>query len=207
MNCEALIVDGSGNGYLKTVCDYVHLNPVRAQLIAPEKPLGAYRWSSYPEYLKRPGQRRAWLRVDRLFGEMGIDKDSGAGREQFGWLMEERRLAEDPAQWKTLRRGWCFGGEQFRAELLERMSGKMGPHHGGEERAETAVAKAQRMLSEELQKRGWDAAELERRRKGDEQKIQMARRLRNETTMTWGWIADQLHMGVAASVANRLRNV
>src|SRR5580765_2137597 len=27
---KALIVDGSGGGYLKTVCDYVHLNPVRA---------------------------------------------------------------------------------------------------------------------------------------------------------------------------------
>jgi REP element-mobilizing transposase RayT len=27
---KALIVDGSGNGYLRTVCDYVHLNPVRA---------------------------------------------------------------------------------------------------------------------------------------------------------------------------------
>ena len=29
---KALIVDGSGNGYLKTVCDYVHLNPARAQV-------------------------------------------------------------------------------------------------------------------------------------------------------------------------------
>jgi hypothetical protein len=47
---------------------------------------------------------------------------------------------------------------------------------------------------------------LERRRKGDAQKLQMARRLRKETTMTWNWIADQLHMGVGASVANRLRN-
>ncbi len=28
---KALIVDGSGNGYLKTVCDYVHLNPARAK--------------------------------------------------------------------------------------------------------------------------------------------------------------------------------
>src|SRR5215472_16980098 len=27
---KALIVDGSGNGYLKSVCDYVHLDPVRA---------------------------------------------------------------------------------------------------------------------------------------------------------------------------------
>ena len=26
---KALVVDGSGTGYLKTVCDYVHLNPVR----------------------------------------------------------------------------------------------------------------------------------------------------------------------------------
>ena len=27
---KALIVDGNRNGYLKSVCDYVHLNPVRA---------------------------------------------------------------------------------------------------------------------------------------------------------------------------------
>ena len=30
---KALLVDGSGNGCLETVCDYVHLNPVRARLI------------------------------------------------------------------------------------------------------------------------------------------------------------------------------
>jgi REP element-mobilizing transposase RayT len=30
---KALIVDGSGHGYLKTVCDYVHLNPARAGLV------------------------------------------------------------------------------------------------------------------------------------------------------------------------------
>src|SRR5256886_14877055 len=36
---KALIVDGSGSGYLRTVCDYVHLNPVRAKLLKPEQPL------------------------------------------------------------------------------------------------------------------------------------------------------------------------
>jgi hypothetical protein len=34
---KALIVDGSGNGYLKSVCDYVHLSPVRAGLLKPEE--------------------------------------------------------------------------------------------------------------------------------------------------------------------------
>jgi len=34
---KSLIVDESGTGYLKTVCDYVHLNPVRVKLLKPEQ--------------------------------------------------------------------------------------------------------------------------------------------------------------------------
>src|SRR5579871_5558457 len=80
---KSLIVDGSGNGYLRTVGDYVHLNPVRAKLLEPAQPLAGYRWSSYPEYLKAPSKRVKWLRVDRLLGETGIPRDSRAGRRQF----------------------------------------------------------------------------------------------------------------------------
>src|SRR2546427_56650 len=36
---KALVVDGSGNGYLKTVCDYVHLNPMRAKVLKAEQRL------------------------------------------------------------------------------------------------------------------------------------------------------------------------
>jgi hypothetical protein len=36
---KALPVEGSGNGYLQTVCDYVHLNPARAGLLEGEQPL------------------------------------------------------------------------------------------------------------------------------------------------------------------------
>ena len=35
---KALLVNGSGNGYLKTVCDYVHLNPGRAKLRTSQRP-------------------------------------------------------------------------------------------------------------------------------------------------------------------------
>ena len=34
---KALVVDGSGNGYLRTVCEYVHLNPVRAYLYSAHR--------------------------------------------------------------------------------------------------------------------------------------------------------------------------
>src|SRR6266446_608447 len=66
---KALPVDGSDTGYLKVVCDYVHLNPARAKLVAGKAKLSEFRWSSYPEYLRAAGGRRPWLRVDRLLGE------------------------------------------------------------------------------------------------------------------------------------------
>src|SRR3989454_2896165 len=55
---KSLIVDGSGSGYLKAVCDYVHLNPVRAKLLGSDQKLSAFGWSSYPLYLEAPGKRR-----------------------------------------------------------------------------------------------------------------------------------------------------
>ena len=79
---QALIVEGSGNGYLRTVCDYVHLNPVRAKLLRQDTPLEAFRWSSHAEYLQPAGRRPAWLRVARVLGEHGIPKDSAAGRRE-----------------------------------------------------------------------------------------------------------------------------
>jgi len=123
---KAIIVDGSGDGYLKTVCDYVHLNPVRAKLIEPQQKLSEYRWSSYPEYLKARQHRKKWLRVDRLLGEWGIPRDSAAGRKEFERQMELRRLADDPKEWNALRRGWCFGDESFRRELLGQIDGRKG---------------------------------------------------------------------------------
>jgi REP element-mobilizing transposase RayT len=123
---QALVVDGSGNGYLKTVCDYVHLNPVRAKLLSLRAPLRSFGWSTYRFYLLPPGQRPEWLRVDRLLGEWGIPKDSAAGRAEFERRMEQRRAEDLGAEFKPVERGWCLGGETFRAELLEAVAARMG---------------------------------------------------------------------------------
>ncbi len=39
---KSMLVDGSGNGYLKSVCDYVHLNPAWAKLLSARQKLCAY---------------------------------------------------------------------------------------------------------------------------------------------------------------------
>jgi putative transposase len=192
---KSLIVDGSASGYLKSVCDYVHLNPVRAKLVAKDQPLKGFAWSSWPAYLLAPAKRPAWLRVDRLLGEFGIPKDSPAGRQRLEKALEARRGAEEGEECKPIRRGWCLGEETFRQELLAQISERMGAEHYGEERAEAEVAQAERIIAEELKRRGWKAADLRARPKGEAKKVALAARLRAETTMTVGWIAERLGMG------------
>lgn len=202
---KSLLVDGSGTGYLKTVGDYVHLNPVRAKLLAPEQQLACYRWSSYPAYLLPPRQRPAWLRGDRLLGEHGLPADTKPARREFAARMEARRAAELEREWQPIRRGWCLGGPEFRSEMLAEMREQTGPNHAGAERRESEAAWAGELLAAELQRLGWTNDHLAARRKGDPQKLALARRLRQETTMTLPWIAEKLHIGAAGSLANLLR--
>lgn len=193
---KALVVDGSGNGYLKTVCDYVHLNPVRARLLKADQRLLEYPWSSFGFYLASRTHRPTWLQVDRLLGEHGIGRDDAAGRREFEQRMETRRAEEsDGEEWKSVRRGWFLGTPEFRARLLERVEGKLGEHHAGEIKRESAQAKAERIVCEALKSMRWDEADLERRAKSDPQKVALAVRLRRETTLTLPAIAERLHMG------------
>ncbi len=202
---KALMVDGGNGGYLRTVCDYVHLNPARAKLLAPAEPLENFAWSSYGAYLKRPKERPSWLRVDRLLGEKGIAKDSAAGRRELAGQMELRRQEEASPDYRQIRRGWCLGSEEFRQDLLAAAAEQVGNHHYGSDRSESSQERARRMIAQELKRLGWEEKELTRRRKGDGHKVALAQRLRAETTMSLAWIAERLRMGSWSYVSNLLQ--
>jgi len=202
---KALVVDGSGDGYLRTVCDYTHLNPARAKALAPESRLLEYPWSSFGGYLTEPGHRPKWLRVERLLGEHGIGKDTAAGRREFERRMEARRAGEGEAdEWKGMRRGWCLGSEGFKRGLLERLHGQLGPEHSGEMREEADRVRAEAIIGAELKRLRWNEGDLIRRAKSDPGKLAMAARLRRETTQTIEQIAVRLRMGSRKSVAPKL---
>lgn len=202
---KALLVDAASPGYFRTVCEYVHLNPARAKLLKPDQALREYVWSSYPEYLKPPSKRWPWLRVDRLLGEMRLPRDSAAGRREWERQLEIRRRQDsDGQEWAAIRRGWFYGADELKEELLAQASKRVGAQHYGAARQESGEAKAERLVREELTQLGWKEAELARRRKGDPDKVRIARRLRAETTMTLAWIARRLRMGVWTHVSNLL---
>jgi len=58
-----------------------------------------------------------------------------------------------------------------------------------------AEARAELIIAEELKRGRWQEADLKTRPKGDSVKVALAARLRAETTMTVGWIAERLAMG------------
>ena len=96
----------------------------------------------------------------------------------------QRREPGDEETLKTFRRGWYVGSEAFRQEQLARIEGKLGRHHAGALRRETAEAKGGRIVAEELLRLGWSESELMLRRKNDPDKMGMAVRLRRETTLS-----------------------
>jgi hypothetical protein len=48
--------------------------------------------------------------------------------------MEQGRAAEDGWAYRPIHRGWCFGVEAFRKELLEQVAERVGEYHYAEER-------------------------------------------------------------------------
>jgi hypothetical protein len=75
------------------------------------------------------------------------------------------------------------------------MAEQAGESHYGAEVRKSAEEKAERIVAGELKKLKWTEAELEGNRKGDVQKVRIARRLRKETTVTLKWIAHRLRIG------------
>ncbi len=94
----------------------------------------------------------------------------------------------------------------MRKELLAWATERVGPNHYGAERRESGQEKAQRIVGEELKRVGREERELARRRKGDEEKVRVAQRLRRETTMTLAWTAQRLKVGSWTYVSNLLNH-
>jgi hypothetical protein len=75
--------------------------------------------------------------------------------------MERRRLeAADEEAPKPLWRGCYLGRKQFKEQMLELMEGKLGESHSGELHRETAEQRANRIIAEELARRGWQESWL-----------------------------------------------
>jgi REP element-mobilizing transposase RayT len=120
---KSIVVEAEG--YLLTLSRYVHLNPVRGQMIGKGSPverrkrLREWKWSSYRGYsgLVEP---EGWMQDERILGEMGGIRLKGE-RLRYRRYVEEGLLREienplEAVQWQTV-----LGQESFLQRLKDRM--------------------------------------------------------------------------------------
>ena len=203
---KALLVDSGKEHYFSTVSSYVHLNPARANLFDLQNgALSDYRWSSYPLYFdaaKRPG----WLDVTGVLNSFGLSADRTgltAYKKQMQKRVLEIGLSENPwaidDQWDHIRRGWCFGTDEFKEEMLERIdlsSGQRDSFSGDEVGAHDELD-AERLVTAGMVVLGLDENRLTGLKKGAEEKTLLAWLVRKNTAVSNAWIADRLKMGRA----------
>lgn len=214
---KALLVDPTGD-YFQTLSSYIHLNPARVRGYDFENTkLSEYRWSSYPFYL-RPAQRPGWLSVQRTFGTFGLSDDL-SGRTHYRQIMQKRVLelseSETPwnvdERWAKIRRGWCFGGDEFREEMVgaldEVMAGKRRDSFVGVEVRKHDMLEACRLLQEGLMMLGLRSEGLIDLKKSDPRKMVVAWLIRRNTVVRNEWISEHLHMGRVSKMSYFVKQV
>ena len=104
----------------------------------------------------------------------------------------------------SIRRGWKLGAENPLDWILQRVHSNAEEDHPRPSRDETEQGKALRIIRNEMKLLGWTTIVLQPRRKGDPNKVALARRLRKETAVTLKWIGETPSMGTSNYLKNRL---
>ena len=176
-----------------------------------------FRWSSYPAYVGRV-PRPEWLRADRALDNLGL-ADTAAGRRKYaeymGGRVEEVRHSAQPwkadENWQKIRRGWFFGSEGFRSEMLGRLgkSLKKGKResYSGEEVRTHDEAWAEQLVLAGLKKLRLEESDLGRMIKNSPEKYALAWLVRRNTCVGNGWIKARLRMGKATNFSELLKKL
>ena len=206
---KSLVVE-DGERFLQ-VCDYIHLNPVRAG-VAQAATAGEYRNGSLWRYLQ--GAYPAWLDGAWLLGAAGGLPESAAGWRKYaarlGALMDDAAAREQLSAGR-LSRGWCIGGDAFKRELRGTMQGQLDTlrmrRSAGLDASE--VREERREAWEEALNGFARAAKIDLAaltgRKSAPEKVLLAAAMKRTSSVSNGWLAERLGMGQPASVSQFVR--
>lgn len=190
---KALLVQPETAG---AVCHYIHLNPVRAQIVTPEA-LPDWPWTSMAMLMD--GRRPAWFSPETALEHAGGLRDTPAGRKRYlaylGWLSADD-AAKSRLSFDRMSKDWALGTREFKKDLIrdhKELAEELRAHpEGAREIAEdvwnerlagylTPVKKSER--------------DVRAAAKGEPWKVAVAAAMKTTTTASNPWLAEQLNMG------------
>jgi putative transposase len=206
---KAIPVESGTGDYFATVCDYIHLNPLRAGLLAEGKDLSEYAWSSFPLHSLAPSQRPEWLESSRVLAAYG-EKDTPTGRRQYRKAIElratkERRTpAATSSVWQSVREAWVIGSEDFRRGLRTMLTEAHAA--GSAEPLQTWHDEEEAARLIEVGRNLLRMGDLTALPKNHPSKVALAAFVKARTTVANRWLGERLAMGHASRVSRYCQN-
>jgi len=223
---KSVLVDrDETGGYLPSLIDYIHLNPVRAKIIGgkTKDSLLDFPWSSLPRcYALPPTKRSKWMAHEE---GLSIQRapDTAKGRRELVARLDYRMASEKAAECgladiggqslqSTLRRGWYWGRQEFREAMLDLAAKRGGPasnktfsasslaHDSDESRAESIVSKGLKHFGIEGGPAGLVALE-----RGDRRRRAIAWALCRRTALRQKRVAELVGYKTAGNVSQQSR--
>jgi REP element-mobilizing transposase RayT len=186
--------------YLWVLTRYVHLNPVRAGLVADP---AQWPWSSYPGYAD-PRRRLDWVCSEGLLAAWG-GAVGGPDPEEAYRRYVTAGLADPPGSpWSAAGRGWIVGGEAFVARL-RRLVGEGPPRERRREARPVLGVDLARVCAVVGASYGVPASELSRRGSRHPARAALAYLARRHTESTNRDLAAVLGLSRPESVPNLTR--
>lgn len=188
------------DAHLARVCDYIHLNPVRAGIVAPEN-LGAFAASSLSAWLA--GSAPPWLQSAVVLEAAHCASQSRPWPGYAAYLVAIAKGDTDDDRMirGAFSHGWAIGTAAWRKALArERAHLALTPELSQAEVRELQSARWEQALESALRDNGRSLAELASSPKGAPWKQVLARKLRDEVAPPYRWIAEKLCMGKPGSV-------
>jgi hypothetical protein len=222
---KAVLVEGGSGYYYETLLDYIHLNPVRANLVQPRhgESVLDYKWSSVAGgHALASTWRPNWLATKAVLEAFGC-KDTVGGRRKWVGRLDRRAMEEDTkkcglvplpeeldARYSHLRRGWYWGSQAFGEKMLKLAATVLRPdrnrnYRGSLERRAHDASRAEQLLQEGLRAARLDRRELSGLSGSDARKVAIARAIWEQTMVSQQWVAQRLYMRSAANVSQQLR--
>ena len=101
---KAIPIQDDETHYLRTLSDYIHLNPARAGIMNASSPeLKNYPWSSFPAICGK-GEVPSWLKTDDLLKSHGWESRSSHSRQEYeGYLQDRAQACWEEKSTKTPR--------------------------------------------------------------------------------------------------------
>ncbi len=191
-------------GALGQVCDYIHLNPVRAGIVAVDR-LHEYRHGSY-WYLWHKRQRPSFLRVETSLEAAGSLCDDrrgwGAYAEYLAWQAAEGPVGKNKA-YVALSKGWALGSQEYKQALMRDHAVAVEARAWESQGVREVRRLCWERLANEMVAALPDAVKVATA-KSAPWKVAVAARLRQISDAPNGWLAERLDMGSGIYVSKHL---